>query len=285
VSNTAADDFERALLGVSELIDSTVAMHRDRYSADRLVTVVDGGYEEILGIAEQLIKGAASSISIVHARGLDGEKRPEQAERELLYGVDTAIPVRLLTSPELVDEQFVTEQLDRAKPVAIRVARVPPLQAIMVDGTAALVVAGSGAGRRASVIRVPEVLTTLHTLFDSVWRTAVPAHERVVFGDRARAAFARQILGALRAGVTDEVAARELTVSVRTYRRYVAEIMTLLGASSRFQAGVRAAQLGLLPLDGPDGRSRPRLGVGPPSRARPGRVRPEQRSIPGMEDS
>jgi DNA-binding CsgD family transcriptional regulator len=91
------------------------------------------------------------------------------------------------------------------------------------------------------------VLHTLHILFESVWSNAVPAGERIVFGDRDRAMLARQILSALRAGVTDEVAARELTVSVRTYRRYVAEIMALLGANSRFQAGVRAAELGLLP--------------------------------------
>ncbi|MFD0346558.1 hypothetical protein ACFQ0M_11600 [Kitasatospora aburaviensis] len=137
----------------------------------------------------------------------------------------------------MLDDEFVREQLGRERPVAVRVARVPPLQAIIADGTTALVVTGTAVARRASVIRVPEVIHTLHILFDNVWRTAVPANERIVFGDRARAAFARQILGALRAGVTDEVAARDLTVSVRTYRRYVAEIMALLGANSRFQAG------------------------------------------------
>ncbi|GGW13183.1 hypothetical protein GCM10018980_71520 [Streptomyces capoamus] len=54
------------------------------------------------------------------------------------------------------------------------------------------------------------------------------------------------VLRRLRDGFTDEVAARELGVPVRTYRRYVAEIMTLLGAESRFQAGVYAAALGML---------------------------------------
>ena len=33
---------------------------------------------------------------------------------------------------------------------------------------------------------------------------------------------------------------------VRTYRRRVAELMTALGAESRFQAGVRARELGLI---------------------------------------
>jgi hypothetical protein len=33
---------------------------------------------------------------------------------------------------------------------------------------------------------------------------------------------------------------------VRTYRRRVAELMSALGAESRFQAGVRARELGLV---------------------------------------
>jgi DNA-binding NarL/FixJ family response regulator len=35
-------------------------------------------------------------------------------------------------------------------------------------------------------------------------------------------------------------------VSLRTYRRHVAEIMRELDANSRFQAGARAVELGLL---------------------------------------
>ncbi|MFI6844974.1 LuxR family transcriptional regulator [Kitasatospora sp. NBC_00085] len=275
VSDRAADELEEALLGVSALIESTVVMHRDRYSDDRLITTVGGRYDAILDTAEEMIEGARTSIDIMHARRLQGEDREERAERELLYNADPTVGVRLLTAPDLLDEGFVREQLGRERPVAIRVARVPPLQAIIVDQTTALVVTGSVAARHSSVIRVPEVIHTLRILFENVWRTAVPANERIVFGDRTRAAFARQILGALRAGVTDEVAARDLTVSVRTYRRYVAEIMTLLGASSRFQAGVRAAELGLLPPAGPDGRPAPARPGPAPHRLSPGPGRPE----------
>ncbi len=48
----------------------------------------------------------------------------------------------------------------------------------------------------------------------------------------------------LRSGVTDDVAARKLGVSTRTVRRRVAAVMDLLGASSRFEAGVRAVEAG-----------------------------------------
>ncbi|MEV0913765.1 hypothetical protein AB0I93_05755 [Streptomyces sp. NPDC049967] len=128
---------------------------------------------------------------------------------------------------------------------------MPPLQALVVDGRAALVVTESETGTRSSVLRIPEVLNTICSLFESVWSDADPAHRTIVFGDGERTALARRILGHLHAGVTDEGAARELTFSVRTYGRYVAEIMTLLGANSRFQMGVRAAKLGLIPTPPP----------------------------------
>ncbi len=49
-------------------------------------------------------------------------------------------------------------------------------------------------------------------------------------------------------GMKDESAARCMGVSVRTYRRHVAGVMSALGASSRFKAGLRAHQLGLYRL-------------------------------------
>lgn len=56
----------------------------------------------------------------------------------------------------------------------------------------------------------------------------------------------RELLVLLMAGCTDETAAARLEVSVRTIRRTVADIMSRLGARSRFQAGAKAAGRGWL---------------------------------------
>jgi DNA-binding NarL/FixJ family response regulator len=56
----------------------------------------------------------------------------------------------------------------------------------------------------------------------------------------------RQLLRLLTAGYTDESAAVRLGISVRTVRRTVSGIMDRLGARSRFQAGVKAADRGWL---------------------------------------
>ena len=55
-----------------------------------------------------------------------------------------------------------------------------------------------------------------------------------------------EVLALLIAGVTDEAASRQLAISPRTYARRVAEILSILGAKSRFQAGAVAAERGWL---------------------------------------
>lgn len=57
----------------------------------------------------------------------------------------------------------------------------------------------------------------------------------------------RTVLDLLTSGITDDVAARRAGLSPRTYSRRVAELMDLLGARSRFEAGIAAARRGWSP--------------------------------------
>lgn len=47
-------------------------------------------------------------------------------------------------------------------------------------------------------------------------------------------------------GMKDEAIARHLGISPRTLNRRILRLMTVLGVSSRFQAGIQAARLGLV---------------------------------------
>lgn len=124
---------------------------------------------------------------------------------------------------------------------------VSPNTCRMAPTSMALMRAGfAGAGSQAVTIRVPMVLRALDTLCTGAWSRATPAQSYRRVSARGRTAIARQVLGCLTAGRTGEVAAQSLGLSVRTYRRHVAELMQELGAVSRFQAGVHAVELGLL---------------------------------------
>jgi len=83
------------------------------------------------------------------------------------------------------------------------------------------------------------------SLLDAVWQASDPL-DVYLRRDRPRIdADQRKILRALAEGLTDETAARRLGVSLRTYRRRVAELLASLESASRFQAGARAGELGL----------------------------------------
>lgn len=89
------------------------------------------------------------------------------------------------------------------------------------------------------------IVRSMVSIFEIAWNTAVPlgslAQEEPATG---LTPLDRQILIMLGKGLTDEAAATRLGVSGRTVRRQVASIMERLSASSRFEAGLKAAQRG-----------------------------------------
>jgi DNA-binding CsgD family transcriptional regulator len=110
----------------------------------------------------------------------------------------------------------------------------------------------------ALVIHSSSLLDTLSALFEKVWATAVPM--RFGPGDDARPAGLddipdgsepgepdhRTLLGLLAAGLTDEAIGRQLGWHPRTVQRHVRQLMTELGAQTRFQAGLQASRRGWL---------------------------------------
>ncbi|MQA08325.1 MAG: DNA-binding response regulator [Pseudonocardiaceae bacterium] len=96
-----------------------------------------------------------------------------------------------------------------------------------------------------SVITRQEVVAGVQSLFEAAWRagTELAVYDAQIAEIRTLAPRIMELLGS---GCKDETAARTLGLGVRTYRRRVAELMNALGASSRFQAGVRARELGVV---------------------------------------
>jgi DNA-binding NarL/FixJ family response regulator len=95
------------------------------------------------------------------------------------------------------------------------------------------------------VTTAPALVGAVYALFEAAWETATDL-KAFLRGEQPHLdAESRRVLRALGSGATDETAARELGMSLRTYRRRVAELLDALDAGSRFQAGVRAGELGL----------------------------------------
>jgi DNA-binding NarL/FixJ family response regulator len=127
----------------------------------------------------------------------------------------------------------------------VRTMPYVPMELLVVDGTAAVLTAGTTSSR-VLAMRLPGVVISTTQMFERVWRDAVPLLDG---RQPARTALTRrehEILRLLSVGATDEVTAAQLGCSVRTVRRLVAQLMDRLGARSRFQAGVKAATGGWL---------------------------------------
>lgn len=168
---------------------------------------------------------------------------PTAAEREQsVRGLD----VRKIYQPGVLFDLSLAEHLRfiAASGARIRITEREINETILLDRRIAIV-AGDRVGdaRGYTVVSSPALVQGIQSLFEAAWHDATDVAS---YQARFTELGAREILEQLASGCKDETAARALGVGLRTYRRRVAELMELLGASSRFQAGARAREAGLL---------------------------------------
>jgi DNA-binding CsgD family transcriptional regulator/sugar-specific transcriptional regulator TrmB len=134
----------------------------------------------------------------------------------------------------------------------VRTVPTLPVRLLIVDReTAVIPMDEESSADGALFLKGNGILAALCELFDSVWQRAVPLGDVPDESDEHRPSTVEvEYLRLLSDGHTDEVIARRLGVSPRTARRMAAEVMEKLGARSRFQAGVKAAQRGWIAVVG-----------------------------------
>ncbi len=131
---------------------------------------------------------------------------------------------------------------------AVRTAPAPPPTMMVFDQRLALLPLVQEDRTRGAVrVTDPTVVSTLAWNFHQLWGRADPLGEDGPEPDDiALTEVERRLLRLLADGGTDESAARQLALSVRSERRIMARLMDRLGAASRFQAGHEATRRGWL---------------------------------------
>lgn len=241
---------ESALSEALTLIESALSRHRDS-GLERSVVDLSASEHVAAVTTRKLIDEAQQELVCVSTPEsiLGGPLRA--AVEGLRAPAERAARVQLLFCAR--DREAHERLRGLVTPNEAREMRVTGSQLqemLLVDRRVAMVISQFGpALRQTLVVRSPAIIKALHGLFTNSWAAASPITPAGRFSDPRLCETSRLILASLRDGYKDDVAARELGMSVRTYRRHVADIMRDINATSRFQAGVRAAELRLLPMN------------------------------------
>ncbi|WP_433241140.1 hypothetical protein ACQPYK_35725 [Streptosporangium sp. CA-135522] len=172
--------------------------------------------------------------------------------------IETALPldtrslrrglaVKAVYHPKALDDPLMASYLRDVVGLGgqIHITEDPMDRMLIFDRSVAVVpINPKESSRGALLVREPGLVSQLVTYFDGVWQAATdlrdftePSTDAPLLSD-----LEKRVLAVMATADKDEIAAREIDVSVRTYRRYVADLMARLGAVNRFQAALRAKE-------------------------------------------
>jgi hypothetical protein len=223
---------------VTAAMDSAIEVHGEAELRLRAAPIFAGARSEMSCTAPDL-----RTWAVLHRSDAAAPAVPSWVPK-----VSAGFRTRKLYRPQVLLDPRAAEHVDRleAYGATVRITTADLHETMIVDQRFAIMAGDPDERpRRYRVVSAPEVVRGVSALFEAAWRTAT---ERSVYQASLSGLrdLAPSLLDALASGSKDEAAARALGMSLRTYRRRVAELMAAVGATSRFQAGLRARELGLI---------------------------------------
>lgn len=140
-------------------------------------------------------------------------------------------------------DSVVLQGLIDAHGMEVRVARRDLPDMLIVDGRRAFTRLSSAQSDALFVFNF-EMVKLLNAFYTEAWHSSIDIAAFRRLSHIYECGFTRRVIDQLARGHKDEVAARSMGMSVRTYRRHIAELMRDLNAQSRFQIGARLVQVG-----------------------------------------
>ncbi|WP_141892904.1 helix-turn-helix domain-containing protein [Microbacterium kyungheense] len=219
-----------------------------RAEPQRLVEVLDGPsiiserLDTLLRTAEEEV------IAFEEPPYVTDVPRSETETEEVLLA--RGVRVRAVYSAAVLD---LPERVDAIRRLSAlgeqaRVVAHVPLKMMLIDRRVAVVpLTAREESTRTTAVLVwqSRLCDALVELFEATWSQASPVFEpEGSAAPRDLDPLDVEVLRLLAAGLKDETVARHLGLSERTVRRRVADLMTRLGATSRFAAGVQSARRG-----------------------------------------
>ncbi|MGW7384468.1 LuxR C-terminal-related transcriptional regulator [Streptomyces sp. NPDC054794] len=129
----------------------------------------------------------------------------------------------------------------------VRTAPTLPLRMLIYDRRITLIpIDPAHSALGALQVHDAGMVAAVLALFEQIWADAAPIGESAPADECGLAPQEAALLRLLSQGMTDERAGLQLGLSARSVRRVMSGLMNRLGARSRFEAGLKAAQRGWL---------------------------------------
>ncbi|WP_049574228.1 helix-turn-helix domain-containing protein [Streptomyces sp. SBT349] len=211
-----------------------------------------GGWPEISGRMEDLTFFAREEILSVEPRPDVTSEQSGHLRALDLRALRRGVRRRMVVLASALDHAPARTRLAELAThgARIRVAPEVSFHVVAYDGKAALMPQDPcDIGRGALLVHGGVLLTSMVGLFEKIWDQAedVSVELSGPAGTEVGLSTAElQVLTLMCTVGKDETGARDLGVSVRTYRRHIADLMRRLGASTRAQAALLARERGWL---------------------------------------
>lgn len=242
---TEADRAHRVLETLAERF-----LHAGALAHSEVEVEVLTDYRRIQQVLEDITDAVQRDLGAMQPGTLERDI-PERALDRDRRQVQKGVRVRVIHHQRFTSVPDMAEFFRRRVEVGVemRMAPVVPMNMILADQDFALLpLDPENHGRGAILARGPALVRSYLALYEYCWHTAIPFGD-MGSGEQGGDGLTEQqqaALGMLASGMKDEKIARSLGVSLRTVSRLLSEVMQELGASSRFEAGVRATRLGWL---------------------------------------
>lgn len=241
------DSVDPVWLGTRSLEDKIIAVERHLPRSSWMAAYVPVEYRSTKMVVAEMAYAASRTIHVVMEFDPNRSTVSHAILDALLARSNPGVSVRILFTGSDGGHEVAAYRYSRIKrSIQMRKINSRPVEGVLVDGKSALLCADFERESKTLFSDDELVVQTVESVFSCAWQNSEPLVLESWFGDKSKINFARLVLSQMYAGVTDQVAARKLRISLRTYRRVISEIMAALNATSRFQAGTLALELGLL---------------------------------------
>ena len=231
--------------------DAIAVFMEDKNEGDRAATVLDiervEGVERVRQRIDDLAFFSYKETLCLHPGGPFSRAMIESALPLDTRSLRRGLAIKGVYHPAALDDPFMVSYLRELVSLGaeVRVTEQPMDRMLIYDRSAAVVpIDPKESAKGALLVREAGLVSQLVIYFDGVWKSATDFRDIIepTTVEPVLSEMEQRVLAVMATADKDEIAARELDVSVRTYRRYVADLMARLGAVNRFQAALRAKE-------------------------------------------